>query len=278
MPPQNKLITGDCMQHLPDLPASSVSLAFADPPFNIGFDYGAGEHEDNLQVDEYLNWCQGWITAIYRLLEPAGTFWLAISDEYVSELDVVAKKAGFFKRCHVCWYYTFGVNSPKKFTRSHTHLLYFVKDKKRFTFNVDTIRVPSARVEVYGDKRGNPAGRLPDDTWILRPAEIPEGFTEDHSTWYYPRIAGTFHRRQEGAPNQMPEQLLGRIIRSCSHVGELVLDPFAGTGTTLAVAKKLGRRYLGFELSEKFAEGARRRIRDCRKGDSLDAPLPRKGE
>ena len=120
--------------------------------------------------------------------------------------------------------------------------------------------MPSARQLVYGDGRANPAGRLPDDTWILRPQDLPEGFQPDENTWYFPRVCGTFKERAGWHGCQMPEQLLGRIIRACSHEGDLVLDPFAGSGTTLAVAKKLGRRFLGFELSKEYSERILQRL------------------
>ncbi len=81
-------------------------------------------------------------------------------------------------RSWVVWYYTFGVNCKANFSRSHTHLFYMVKDPKSFTFNADSpaLRVPSARQLVYGDRRANPKGRLPDNTWILRPQDVPEAF------------------------------------------------------------------------------------------------------
>jgi site-specific DNA-methyltransferase (adenine-specific) len=123
---------------------------------------------------------------------------------------------------------------------------------------------------VYGDARANPQGRLPDDTWILRPQDLPEGFEPDENTWYFPRVCGTFKERAGWHGCQMPEQLLGRIIRACSREGELVLDPFAGSGTTLAVAKKLRRRYLGFELSQQYAQQIRRRLAAIQPGDPLD--------
>ena len=146
------------------------------------------------------------------------------------------------------WYYTFGVNCTKKFSRSHAHLFHFVKDAKRFTFNAmdPAVRVPSARQLVYADGRANPDGRLPDDTWILRPQDLPEGFQPDEDTWYFRRVCGTFKERAGWHGCQMPEQLLGRIIRVSSNPGDLVLDPFAGSGTTLVVAKKLGRQWIGF--------------------------------
>jgi hypothetical protein len=150
-----------------------------------------------------------------------------------------------------------------------------VKDPTQFTFNADAIRVPSARQLVYGDKRANPVGRLPDDTWILRPQDLPGGFQPDESTWYFPRVAGTFKERAGWHGCQMPEQLLGRIIRACSHPGELVFDPFGGSGTTAAVARKLGRDYLTFEFSPEYAERIRQRLHRIKPGDPLDgSPEP----
>lgn len=271
------LITIDCIKGMQHLEAERVDLVFADPPFNIGFDYG-GEYDDNLNSAEYSGWSRQWLSEVYRLLKPTGTFWLAIGDEWVADLRIAAREIGFHLRSWVVWYYTFGVNSPKKFTRSHAHLLYFTKHPTQFTFNVDEIRVPSARAVVYNDARANPKGRLPDDTWILRPQEIPAGFPADHDTWHFPRIAGTFRQRQPGAPNQMPEQLLGRVIRACSNPGDLVMDPFVGTGTTLVVAKKLARDYLGYEISAAFALAARARIAAAARGDPLDSPIPKSGE
>jgi site-specific DNA-methyltransferase (adenine-specific) len=170
----------------------------------------------------------------------------------------------------VIWYYTFGVNCKQKFSRSHTHLFHFVKDRRSFTFNTDAIRVPSARQLVYADARSNPTGRLPDDTWILRPQDLPEGFQSDESTWYFPRVCGTFKERAGWHGCQMPEQLLGRIIRVSSNPGDLVLDPFGGSGTTLTVAKKLGRRWLGFELSSAYAAQAQARLDAAREDQPLE--------
>src|SRR5262249_4028910 len=152
-------------------------------------------------------------------------------------------------RSWVIWYYTFGVNCKKKFSRSHAHLFYFAKDPKQFTFNDQDIRVPSARQLIYFDNRADPKGRLHDDTLILRPQDGPDGCAPESDTWSIPRVCGTFKERAGWHGCQMPEHLLGRIIRACSNPDEIVLDPFGGSGTTLAVAKKLGRKYLGFELS-----------------------------
>ncbi|MFM8635583.1 MAG: DNA-methyltransferase [Planctomycetia bacterium] len=267
---------GDCLAFMRRLPAGTAHLAFADPPFNIGYDYDA--YDDRRAAADYLDWSKRWMREIVRVLRDDGSFWLAIGDEYAAELKVIAtRELGLTCRSWVVWYYTFGVNCKQKFSRSHAHLFHFVKDPTAFTFNVDAIRVPSARELVYGDKRADARGRLPDDTWILRPQDLPEGFEADGDTWYFPRVCGTFKERSGWHGCQMPEQLLGRIIRASSNPGDLVVDPFGGSGTTLAVAKKLGRSFLGFELSEAYAARIRERLEGIKAGDPLDgAPEPLK--
>ncbi len=264
----NTVLNVDCVTALGDLQAGSVDLVFADPPFNIGYDYDV--YDDSQDQEAYLNWSEQWISGVHRVLKPDGTFWLAIGDEYAAELKVMSRKIGFTCRSWVIWYYTFGVNCKKKFSRSHAHLFHFVKDPLNFTFNDDAIRVPSARQLVYNDKRANSKGRLPDDTWILRPQDLPEGFQPTDDTWYFPRVAGTFKERAGFHGCQMPEQLLGRIIRSCSNAGELVLDPFSGSATTLVVAKKLGRQFLGFDLSSEYVERGRTRLENVEVGAKLE--------
>jgi site-specific DNA-methyltransferase (adenine-specific) len=263
---------GDCLDFLRTLDDGLVDLVFADPPFNIGYEYD--EYHDCQDEHEYVVWSAKWMEEVYRILKPNGTFWLAIGDEYAAELKVAAKDLGFKTRSWVIWYYTFGVNCTRKFSRSHVHLFHFVKNEGDYTFNADDpgIRVPSARAIVYADKRANPAGRLPDDTWILRPQDLPEGFRPTDDTWYYARVAGTFSERQGFHGCQMPEQLLGRIIRASSNPGDVVLDPFAGSGTTLAVAKKLRRQWIGCELSQEYVRAATERLNAIQEGDVLDGP------
>ena len=266
---------GDCLAGLAALPAGSVDLAFADPPFNIGYEYDV--YDDRREHEHYLAWSSQWIAAVHRALKPDGTFWLAIGDEYAAELKILSQEIGFHCRSWVIWYYTFGVNCKTKFSRSHAHLFHFVKDPRQFTFRAQELenRIPSARQLVYGDRRANPQGRLPDDTWILRPQDLAGRFQAEEDTWYFPRVAGTFNERAGFHGCQMPEQLLGRIIRICSHEEDVVLDPFSGSATTLAVAKKLGRRWLGFELSPDYVKRGTERLAAIRPGDPLDgAPEP----
>ncbi len=269
----NQIHQGDCIEKLAEIEAGTVDLVFADPPFNIGYSYDV--YDDKQSRDDYLRFCRDWIAGVHRATHPRGSFWLAIGDEYAAELKLLSQEIGFHCRSWVIWYYTFGVNCVRGFSRSHTHLFHFVKDPERFTFNGENpaVRVPSARQLVYADARANSKGRLPDNTWILRPQDAPAmGFSPSHDTWYFSRVAGTFKEREGFHGCQMPEQLLGRIIRISSNPGDLVFDPFGGSGTTLVVAKKLGRRFMGVELSEEYAERIRQRLETCRVGDRLDGP------
>jgi len=267
----NHLYQANCIEGMDRREPESVDLAFADPPFNIGYEYDV--YEDKSDAEKYLDWTREWGQAVKRVLKPTGTFWLAIGDEYAAELKLIfQKELGFTCRSWVVWYYTFGVNCTKKFSRSHVHLFHFVKSAKRFTFNSKAVRVPSARQLVYADDRSNPDGRLPDDTWILRPQDLPQGFQPDEDTWYFSRVCGTFKERAGWHGCQMPEQLLGRIIRVSSNPGDLVLDPFAGSGTSLVVAKKLGRRWIGFELSPNYAAQAQARLDAAVEGQPLEGP------
>src|SRR5690606_6070169 len=114
------------------------------------------------------------------------------------------------------------------------------------------------------DARANPKGKLPDDTWYLRPQEAMGSgvgyFNPDEDTWYVPRLCGTFKERVQWHPCQLPEALLERIIKPSSDPGDLVFDPFTGSGTTLTTARRLGRDWLGTEMSEDYATKALERI------------------
>ena len=135
-----------------------------------------------------------------------------------------------------------------KFARAHTHIFYFVNNKKNFTFNDHAVRIPSDRQLLYNDKRANPAGKMPDDVW--------NG---------YSRVCGTFKERTGWHPCQMPESLLKRIIAASSNPGDCVLDPFCGSGTTAAAACQLNRHYVGIEISPQYVENAKNRLAELKK-------------
>jgi site-specific DNA-methyltransferase (adenine-specific) len=270
---QDRLLRGDCVEVLAALPPECTDLAFADPPFNIGYEYD--HYHDRKHKDDYLQWTEKWLAAVRRLLKPTGSFYVAIGDEYAAEVKVRLDDLGLTMRNWIVWHYTFGVNCTRKFNRSHAHILYYVVDPKRYTFNGDAVRVPSARLTTYADARANPKGKLPDDTWVLRPQEDERLFRPESDTWYVSRVCGTFHERGDH-PCQMPEALLERVVRVSSNRGDLVLDPFAGSGTTLVAAKRFGRRYVGIEFSPAYADAIEERLATITPNKELPPQMPAK--
>jgi len=235
---------GDCVHLLNNWPAGWADLVFADPPFNIGYTYDL--YRDKMPYEHYVDWTRQWMAACRHALKPAGSFYIAIGDEYAAEVRMIGREMGLTLRNWIVWHYTFGQNTKEKFSRSHAHIFYFVCDPKDFTFNDRQIRFPSARHTIYKDRRGHPLGRLPDDTWDE-----------------YPRVCGTFRERAGWHGCQMPEALLARIIRASSNQGDIVLDPFAGSGTTLAAAAKLGRHFVGIDISPEYVTQCQARVTEA---------------
>lgn len=297
--PANQIINGDSVEILNQLPEGWVDLCFADPPFNIGYLYH--NYNDRKDVDEYVDWSERWMRAVHRALKPTGSFYLAIGDEFAADLAVVARrKIGFHLRNWIIWHYTFGQQTKKMFAKSHTHILYFTKEKPEggmgnLTFNADAVRVASARQTTYADVRANPKGKLPDSTWFLRPQEtsyVEAGyrqFVEQHKdipqdqlcpvdffdptsdTWYISRLCGTFKEREGWHGCQMPIAVLDRIVKASSNPGDVVLDPFNGSGTTAVSAALLNRKYVGIDQSAEYVAYAQKRIAHALENKGKDA-------
>ena len=263
------LYHGDCQKLFAQVADGSVQCAIADPPYNIGYDY-AGEYDDSLPAGQYIGWSRDWMQALRPKLSPDGAFWLVISDEYVAELKVEAERLGYRLRSWCIWYFTFGVHCTDKPSRCHQHILFFGTGLKTPRFYRENVLVPSARQARYNDKRAANGGKTPNDVWILFPDQLPESATQaDLDVWLASRIAGTFGHRAPDAPNQLPEQIVGRMMLMTTQPGDLVLDPFAGSGTTPVVAKKLERLGIGFEQSAKTCKRAQTRFDSVSAGDPL---------
>ncbi len=279
---------GNSIKLLNDAPPGWVDLCFADPPFNIGYRYH--NYDDRKDVDEYLNFSRQWMKAVHRALKPTGSFYLAIGDEFAADLCCIARREiGFTMRNWIVWHYTFGQQTKKKFALSHTHILYFTKQvpeagMTNLTFNADAVRVASARQTRYADSRANPKGKLPDDVWILRPQEAPyvessykdvptdgleaaplQFFDPDSDTWFISRVCGTFREREGWHGCQMPIGVLNRVILASSNSGDVVLDPFNGSGTTVVSAALLDRKFVGIDQSAEYVKFANARLRHALK-------------
>lgn len=237
---------GDCLDLFKGIASDSARLVFADPPYNIGIEYG--DHcNDSRPADEFQRWCHDWIVECRRILTPDGSLWLLINHEWAWVLCGEAiETIGFHLRQWVTWYESFGVNCTGKFNRCSRALLWLTKDRKRHVFNPEAVLRPSDRQTKYGDKRADPGGKVWDDVWGVNPP--------------IPRLTGTCTERMPEFPTQLPMALLRPIVGCASDPGDLVVDPFCGSGTSGAVAIELGRRFVGLELSEKFAGLARDRL------------------
>ena len=222
-------------------PAGTVDLVFADPPFNIGYVYD--KYHDDMPNEEYVQWTRDWMAGCQRVLKANGSFYIAIGDDFAADVRIIGRELGLHLRNWIIWRYTFGQNCRTKFGRGHTHIFYFTKHATDFTFNDHLLRYPSARHTEYQDLRANPEGRLPDDVW-----------------GEFPRVCGTFRERAGFHGCQMPEALLMRIIMASSNPGDVVLDPFVGSGTTAVAAKRLGRAYVGIDLSKDYVTHTRKRV------------------
>ena len=244
--PAWSLVHGDAVERLAELDEDvPARLVFADPPYNIGIDYGQDQAADLLPAEVYLQFCGDWIAGCRRNLTDDGSFWLLVSDEYAAELCVEAKRQGLHLRNWIKWFEGVGVNCSNKFNRTTRHLLYFVVHPKRFVFHAHEVLRSSDRQTKYNDRRANSVGKVENDLWDI------------------PRLTGTCAERIPGFPTQLPLELVDRVVRCASDPGDLVLDPFNDSGTTGEAAIKNGRRYIGIDASEEFIELARARLKVC---------------
>ena len=217
-------------------------LIFTDPPYNIGIDYGAGSDADSLPNDKYLRWVDDWIGLCCDCLTDDGSLWVMIGDEYAAEYALILKRRGLTVRSWIKWYETFGVNCSNKFNRTSRHIFYSVKDSKTFVFKPEAVTRPSDRQTKYGDARASAGGKIWDDVWQI------------------PRLTGTCSERIPDFPTQLPLALVEPIVLCASMPGDLVVDPFNGSGTSGVASVRNGRKYVGIEKSERFADIATERL------------------
>jgi DNA polymerase len=253
---------GDCRKALAQIPPASVDSAATDPPYCIGQHYGS-HYDDSQSETAFLGMLEEVAWQILRVLKANGSLWMVMGSNLQAEVLVMLKRVGFHCRRTIPWHETFGEAQQSNFTPSWRAIHYMVKDPENFIFNADAVRVPSQRQLKYNDKRARAGGKLPDDvwlllhTWALIPGEqMPELKSGELDLWLASRECGTF-KSKVAHVNQMPLAIMDRIIKVATHPGQIVLDPFFGTGTTGVAAAALGRRHLGIELSEKTANLAK---------------------
>jgi site-specific DNA-methyltransferase (adenine-specific) len=253
-----RLFKGDCLDVLASLDDGSVDVVFADPPFNLNKDYGKGIN-DALGELEYLDWCQRWIKECVRVLAPGGAFWLYNLPKWNIELGHQLNGSSMTFRHWVALDIKMMMPIPGRLYPAHYSLLYYTKGKPK-TFARPRVPIPACRhcggdIKDYGGHRNklNPEGLNLSDVWT----DIPP---VRHRT-----------TKWRGA-NALSEKLLERVLKISSAEGDVILDPFGGSGTTYAVAERMHRRWIGSELGECDHIVARLT------GGDNDVEMPNKGD
>ncbi|MBE9226956.1 adenine-specific DNA-methyltransferase [Phormidium sp. LEGE 05292] len=238
---------GDAFAILSDKIASeSVNLIFIDPPYNIGKKFAAF-HDKWESDEEYTKWAYKWLDECIRVLKPNGTIYVMTSTQAMPYFDLyLRKKLTILSR--IVWHYdSSGVQATKYFGSMYEPILHCVKDKNNYIFNAESIKVEAKT----GSQRKLIDYRKPVPT-LYNTEKVPG------NVWYFPRVRYRMEE-YENHPSQKPETLLERIILASSDEGHLILDPFAGTFTVGAVAKRLGRNSISIESqAEYFKIGLRR--------------------
>ena len=248
--PSTDVFVGDCRTILQKLDPGTIDLVFADPPFNWDVKYG--DWDDKRPRQEYVQFTHEWLDACIRALADHGSLWVNIPDDTAAEIVMHLKSRGLHMINWCIWHFRFGQNRSGNFIVSKVHALYFAKDKTNRCWNPDSVLEPSDRAAVYDDQR----------TFNKKQGE--NGLRVPLDVWYglnWGRVQGNNKERRANHQNQLPEVYLERVIRSCSNEGDLVLDPFLGSGTPCTVARALNRRSIGIEYSEKNARSAFQRIK-----------------
>jgi modification methylase len=244
----NRIILGDCLAELAKLPTASIDLIFADPPYNLQLD-GALLRPNNTTVDgvddawdkfasfaDYDAFSRAWLAECRRVLKPDGAIWVIGSYHNIFRLGVAIQDLGFWIQNDVIWRKVNPMPNFRgmRFTNAHETLIWAARDaKSRVTFNYDSLKVMNDDLQMRSD-------------WLFPICSGPERLKDDGG--------------RKAHPTQKPEALLARVILATTQPGDVVLDPFFGTGTTGAVAKRLGRKFIGIERDPDYAKAAAERI------------------
>jgi len=245
----NRTIVGDCVEQMNKLPAESIDLIFADPPYNLQLNkelsrpdqskvHGVNESWDQFDsISDYDKYTNLWMNAAKRILKPNGAMWVIGSYHNIFRLGYIMQDLGFWMLNDLIWRKVNPMPNfrGRRFTNAHETLIWASKSSSsKYTFNYEAMKSLNGDLQMRSD-------------WL-----IPICTGEE-------RLKNIDGKKVH--PTQKPENLISRVIMSSSNIGDTILDPFFGTGTTGAVSKKLGRNYIGIEQNAKYALEAEKRIR-----------------
>lgn len=236
----------DCVIGMRGLDSGSVDLVLTSPPYNAGKPYEAA-----LSEAEYAEQAERWFSEVPRILSPAGSLWLNVGQMAVANGELLPlayiyfpllRRLGLHFRQEIVWHFEGGLAYKRRFSPRTERWMWWTMDPANFTFNLDAVR--DLRLNRTQDKRNNPLGKNPTDLW------------------YFNRVVGGRGAGPEKTihPCQFPVAMAERVILACSNKGDVVLDPFGGSGSTAAAAKKNGRGFIHFERDDAFHQVATDRI------------------
>lgn len=246
------VIIGDCRKELRKLPKKSVRLAVTSPPYNLRKEYN--NYIDNIHIEEWKSLISDTLELVREVLTDDGSFFLNVSpipDKKTKEiipLDsiawLLAKEKGFYLRNKIIWHFNNMQNCSIRLSGRWEAVLWLVKDIKHYVFNLEEVKIP---VLTQNDKRFGPdATRNPTDVWYFNRV----------NNMTKAKLGITEH------PCVYPEEMITRIVKMASKPGDIILDPFAGTGTTLLVAKRLNRKSIGIEVDRSYEKLIHKRLNE----------------
>lgn len=251
----------DCASAMGQLVAAKQApfqLTVTSPPYNIGKEY-----EQKMPMDEYVRWCAEWCRQVHALTTATGAFWLNVGYVPLSGRGkavplpyLLWDKTPFFLMQEVVWNYGAGVACRNSFSPRNEKFLWYVKTEKRYTFNLDDVRDPDVKYpnqKKEGKLRCNPNGKNPSDVWTIPKVTSGEKRASSERTSH---------------PAQFPSAVIERVVLASSDPGDLILDPFMGSGTTATVAIEHGRNVVGFEIREDYCAIAAERMRSAASADA----------
>ncbi len=258
--PNGRLFQGDSIHWLASLEDASVDLAFADPPYNINkADWDSFESQE-----KYIEWSIQWVKQVSRVLKPSGSLYVCGFSEILADLKHPASR--YFKHCRwLIWHYKNKANLGSDWGRSHESIIHFRKsdstklntDDLRIPYGAHTLKYPShpqAVTSAYGKGANNQR-----ENWTPHPKGAKPKDVIDIPTTCNGMGEKTPH------PTQKPEELLRKFVLASSSEGDLVIDPFSGSGTTVVVAEQLNRRWRGCDLSAEYNQWAIERLENVKR-------------
>lgn len=242
---------GDCASYLERIPSGSIPLVVTSPPYNIGKEY-----ETLLPLAGYLEWCGGWIRQLHRASTDNGDFWLNLGylsiEERAKAIPIpylLWDRVPYFLIQEIVWNYGAGVAGKTFFSPRNEKFLWYVKNSGRYTFNLDDVRDPNVAYpnqKKNGKLKCNPLGKNPSDVWNF--AKVTSG--QNRSS-----------KERTPHPAQFPLGVIERIVKASSNPGDVVLDPFLGSGSVIEAALRTGRVGVGFEINPAYVKIAANRVR-----------------